>query len=964
MIYEYEIVDPLTKKEAFKETRLIKKIPVTAEWQSFDGILPANTSPGILARRFVLSQKGDVSIDDVRLESAAQESELKSLFYLSFDNSTDAVTAKGNVAADICGKVPLVPGKTGCGALFRNGNHLEFKAEDHFDQNEGTFALWVKPLTDFDDGKPHCLAEVPLEPYRFLDSGFSITKGMTDQIAPYMFYAVNGPAWHANSFNAEPVWIRNKWVHIAVAWSQKKGILRVYADGKLIDEVLRPFEKRPDTAGRILCVGSRMGGDAEVPSGEWDNKNGNIKRELPVDGAFGAEAVLDEVQIFNRMIDNDEAWQLAGNTGKAPDNALRPLSASHLTELPHKLITPHVPFAKPLFQSPPKALFLIPSRVARDVVELWQRMDMEYEAFLLNKSKKGCPFQLSEFVQRFCYGATKDDRFKDISDKLSHNPEVLILSDISMDKVPRTIRERILNMVNSGMGFVLINHDKHKIDYMKSKISDEAQDWLRLGIPWSGLPELLVDSTASQKKIPEKCIEAYRFGRGRVVSISFKEKTVPAEVGLTPTFYDTGYSREWDYRYTLYLSMMGRLICWASGRDSDLKLVFPPDGRCFERSTLPLNSAFNMSIQGLLPANAVLKYEINDPQGIAECEKKIILRGSNIQLALPLLKSGLHYLTMRLEVDGKTCDWGTIAFHVKAKDEIQSIVLNSDYLERGEILRGKIQLIGPATKESLITVRTIDTIGRIYSQLQLNVAENISEVSFALPINDPETIMSYIEAELYRNGNVVSTSSAQFFVPRRNMSAPEAQEFPALAWWNISPYAGCSMIHARRLRELGFNIGLFWPYEKSSRNVTAWDFTTCAYMTALRMNADKKGWTVPVVPDITDGSWANPLVKEEIWRQVKSLLGDLRKYGPFFYSLGDENRYRGEMGFSPYGIKAYHEMQGKKYGSIDKLNQEWGTGYSSFEDVPRLTPAQARAAENAPALIDHRETNEALWRGM
>lgn len=964
LIYEYEIVDPLTKKEAFKETRLVQKIPLTHEWQSFTGILHGNISPKISARRLAFSLNGDLSIDNVRLEPVEKSPQLKRLFYLSFNDSTDAITEKGTVPSDIKGRVPFVPGKTGRGALFRNGNHLEFKAENHFDQNEGTFALWVKPLTDFDDGKPHCLAEVPLEPYRFLDSGFSITKGMTDQIAPYMFYAVNGPAWHANSFNAEPVWIRNKWVHLAVAWSQKKGILRVYADGKLIDEVLRPFEKRPDAAGRTLCIGGRMGGNSQIPPEDWDDQKGNIKRELPVDGAFGAEAVLDEIQIFDRMVNAEEAWKLAGNAGEPPSENIRPLSSMPLTTLPHELITQHTPFAKPLFQSPPKALFLIPSRVARDVVELWQRMDIKYEAFLLNKSKKGCPFQLSEFTQRFCYGATKDDRFKDITDKLSDNPDVLILSDISMDKVPNIIRNRILNMVNSGMGFVLINHDKHKIDYMKSKISDDAQDWLRRGIPWSGLPELLVDSTASQKKIPEKCIEAYHFGRGRIVSISFKEKSVPAEVGLTPTLYDTGYSREWDYRYTLYLAWIGKVICWASGRDSDLKLVFPPDGLRFERSTLPLTSAFNMSIQGLLPANAVLEYEIRDPQGIAEWKKKTVLRENNIQLAIPLLKAGLHYLSMRLEADGKTCDWGTITFHVKEKDEIRSIVLNSDSLERGEILRGKIQLIGPATKESLITVRTIDTVGRIYSQVQLSVAENIKEVSFALPINDPETIMSYIEAELCRNGNTVSTSSSQFFVPRRNMSAPETQEFPALAWWNISPFVGCSMIHARRLRELGFNIGLFWPYGNGPRNVAAWDFSTCAYMTALRMNADKKGWTVPVVPDITDGSWANPLVKEEIWRQVKSLLGDLRKYGPFFYSLGDENRYRGEMGFSPYGIKAYHEMQKKKYGSIDKLNQEWGTGYSSFEDVPRLTPAQARLAENAPALIDHRETNEALWRGM
>ena len=174
-------------------------------------------------------------------------------------------------------------------------------------------------------------------------------------------------------------------------------------------------------------------------------------------------------------------------------------------------------------------------------------------------------------------------------------------------------------------------------------------------------------------------------------------------------------------------------------------------------------------------------------------------------------------------------------------------------------------------------------------------------------------------------------------------------------------------VHAfRQLRRAGFNIGLLWPKGANERNLAMFDLAPVPYLTHLKVRPDTRGWTKPPRghPDIKDGSYANPQVKEAHWQGVRSHLGQLKHYGPFFYSLGDEDAYHGELGFSPWGLNAYRRYLKGRYGSIGRLNREWGSGYKSFDEAPRLNAGEAKATRHVPGLIDHRTTQEMVWREM
>ena len=976
IIYHYGVLDALTGKEGFLSSWQWKKLAVGPDWKRYSGTLTTRNPDG-KRFTFVLGFAGRTSVDAVSLrlvkDSAPTQPALRRTFHLSFDRGPDAAASAGNGKATVVGKLEFAEGKKGRALVCSGANHVEFDAQGNFDQNEGTLALWVRALADADDGRAHCLVEVPVPPHNFLDSGFVITKGFTDQVAPALFYFVSGSPWEAVSVAASKLWERDQWQHLLFTWSQKAGRLAVYRNGHLAAEHKTAFSARPVAAGRKMVIGARMGGVTPPPPEPWDRNMGNKARDLPATGGFPAEAVIDELQIFDRMVDDDEAWRLAGGTGPAPRSDVTSLDPAPIVSLPHDLITPHVPFAKPLVGGPINALFLIPRSIARDVVELWQRMDIAYDAFLLGSHYRS-PFGTSDHARKYHKGLSDKDRKRTLLTQLAAEPDVVVLAGADLRKAPSEVRTKLLKLVRAGTGLVLTSRGIQGKPFSGQEDA-EGHAAICRGIPWSGLPELFADSATALSELPDRAVNAYTCGKGRVVAIRFTEEPVKpvgylnTEAGLTPCLYGIPYTREWDERYGRYLALVGRAVLWASGRSQAWQVRLPGDGIRIERDELPKEDLFQLALTATVPGQGRLAVKLRDALGRVELDKFFPITVEKpgaihtVSLACPLLKTGLHYLDTQLLVGGKTADWGSIAFVVTGPEWIREVALRRDSVERGMPVHGRVIFQEGAQVRGVLTIRAKDALGRIHAELRKPVAPGTRSVTFALVLDDPATIASYVEATLERNDEVVSEAMAVVFVPRRDLAALNADEFPSVGWLGFGPATGPGMIYARQVRAAGFNIGLRWPVNVALRNCAMWDFTPIAYSTRLLMNSDPKGWT-KAPAEIGDGSYANPAVKEHEWRRIETRLGDTRKYGPFFYSLGDECHFYGEMGYSPWGLAAYRRHLLAKYRTITQLNREWDADYATFDEVPRLTPGQAREQQHVPAMIDHRATQELVWRDM
>lgn len=975
VMYHYGVLDELTGREGFLSSWEWKKLLPGRSWTRYRGVLTTR-NPDANRFTFALGFAGSVVVDAVSLRLLSEdgpEPPPARTFYLSFEKGPDAVTPVGDGTATVVGELEFAEGKEGRGLVCSAGGHLEFAAPGNFDQNEGSLAFWLRPLASADDGRAHCLVEVPVPPHDFLDSGFVISKGFTDQVAPGLFYFVNGPPWAAVSLGAETVWERDQWQHLLFAWSQASGRLAVYRNGILMAEYRSAFTLRPVAAGRRLIIGARAGGVTKPPGQEWDRNMGNKARDLPATGGYPAEAVIDELQIFARMVSGEEAWRLAGGSGPVPVSAETKLDPAPVVSLPHDLVTPHVPFAKPLVGGPVKALFLIPQSLARDVVELWQRMDITFDAFLLGPHHRN-PFGANDHARKYHDGLSDGERARTLLGQLAAGPDVVVLAGADLSKATQDVRARLLDLVRAGTGLVMTSRGIRDGPFT-AREDAEGRATICSGIPWSGLPELFADSATPRSDVPGLVVRAYTCGKGRVVAIRFREQPVTpvgnlnVEAALTPCLFGIPYTREWDSRYGRYLALVGRALHWASGRVRPWRVELPDDGLRLERDDMPQDGLLRLDVSASKPGRATLAVAVRDELGRVEQEKELPVvidtpgGRKTVRLECPVLKTGMHYLDVQLLLDGVASDWASAAFVLTGPERIREVELRRDSVERDTPVHGRVVFYGVVQAAAELTVRAVDTLGRVHASLSRHVAPGTGAVPFALVLDDPATLASYVEAVLEREGQVVSEAAAVVFVPRRDLVNPDTNEFPSVGWLGFGPVTGPGMVYARQVREAGFDVGLRWPVDMALRNCAMWDFTPVVYSTRLLMQSTPEGWTKPP-PDVEDGSFANPAVREFEWRRIEKRLGDARTYGPLFYSLGDECHYYGEMGYSPWGLKAYRQHLAEKYGTIARLNREWRAEYASLDHVPRLTPSEAREQRHVPAMIEHRAALEKAWRGM
>jgi Concanavalin A-like lectin/glucanases superfamily/Beta-galactosidase trimerisation domain/Beta-galactosidase len=962
--YKYGPKSDQDKRMRYKGVRRIRAIKLNTDgkWRKYQSsfILPKS---GLIEKFSVmLDLQGNIAVDDVSFEESnvRKKASIKTLLYLPFDKDAKAIVAGGDKEVKIHGKVRFTTGRKGKAALFNDGSYLEYKAFNNFDQEEGTVSFWFKPLSGWNDGQAHCLFEVPVPPYNFLDSGFCISKGFSNKISPDLFYFLNSPPWKALSVKSEQIWQENKWTHLLFCWSKSQASMALYINGILVVDKKTKFKARPSSRKRKIIIGARQAGNTTKIPSNWNSKLGNKTRSLVQGGNFSANALIDELYIFDRSVNKIEAWKLYGGTGKPPKSQNKKLNPEVLTKLTYDLKTPCIPFAKPLPGKKLKVLFIIPTALARDVVELKQRMDIDCDVYLLSSFYRN-PYYATKHAKRFFYGVTDKDMINLLKSKLDKNPDIIAVIDAEWRFMLGEIRKKITSMVKSGKTSLLMT-SRGINKSMLAKKDKKASKIISRGIPWNGLPEMFIHSDVPRNKIPEESLITAYYGKGRVAAIRFdstpikRESYLRPDAGLTPCLYKIGYTPVWKHRYGRYFSLTAKTILWLGKKKIPWQLELPEDG-----ISLPADSLvkFPFYCNTIGTGKAILDIKVRDKMNHLEFSKKIKLDGSSKNVFnIPELKTGLYYIDVIISADNKVLEWGSSSFNVTSPEEIKNIVLDKDFYSIGDTISGKIKFKNSLRNSKELIINLSDCNKRIYQKIYMKAKAGKDAIAFSAKIDDPLTTANFVEVELRENNKTCSILAVPFFVNiKQDITNINSDVFPSIIWGSNNVTIASTMIYAEQLKKAGFNSMLVWPKDKKFHNLSMWGFIPAGYMTHLRMTASPDGGTA-------GGSWALPSVKEKKWQGIKSHLADCKKYSPLIYSLGDENIYRGEFGYSPEGLKFYRKFLKNKYGSIKKLNSTWLTDYSNFSEVPRLKISQAKKQANYPALIDHREAQEAVWREM
>jgi len=553
---------------------------------------------------------------------------------------------------------------------------------------------------------------------------------------------------------------------------------------------------------------------------------------------------------------------------------------------------------------PLKVLFYVRYYGARDVVELAQRMNLEYTPYLSD----GTRFYIDNVYAAALTGNSQFEKSEELREKAGKDLDVIVLGNVPFVKAPEDTQFQILLKVKNGTG--LIVHGR-KLPYKKIYAK-------RLERP-AFLDEAVLP-------FPEKQVEAYQFGKGRILQINDPS----AKTALTKTFSESGICARARQENELVFLM--RALQWAAGKDDSTgKVVIEGD-----------------SLK--IPAGG--KYRIRDEfnriaaQGTAGEEKVSIAEFAN----------GTYYCD--LIVPGKACS----VFEFRKN----SILGNATLTVSSQYLRGKVPFTGEFSVEkasgrtmNLELTLTDHPHGRIWEKQSIAFPAGTKKVAFEFKNYRMPNEAGALYAVLKdADGREVAKANKTIFFPSGRLPI----------YFQIAFGNPVSLNAARQLSDnMGFGIALDHPRPSLARNLALRNEQLLPYLVRISMSKGPQGNVRQLfltakerkaAAAIQDQSFYNPTIRK-LWKdQIQERMKGLPEMAPVLYSLGDENGLDRDSGYGASDLPAFRSFVEKKYGSIAKLNENWGTAYKSFGEVPHRTLGESAKDKNFAEWNDHCEYME------
>ena len=199
--------------------------------------------------------------------------------------------------------------------------------------------------------------------------------------------------------------------------------------------------------------------------------------------------------------------------------------------------TPHVKWAKPLPGGPVRALCFVPIPSQRDVVELAQRLDMEYKLVAL-------PYPIMDA-----------DMARAFHEHLAGEPfDVILLSKVPLATLPDETQKLLVDKVRQGTGVINVHSTSTLQTGEILNVSGDG-DFLEAGLALHLLPE------GARPKV-----SVGRCGGGRCAQLTYPR----GATCFTPAvdFEEVDY-RDWE----TYYQLLSRAVLWAAGREPAVEIL-------------------------------------------------------------------------------------------------------------------------------------------------------------------------------------------------------------------------------------------------------------------------------------------------------------------------------------------------------------------------------------------------------
>jgi len=323
---------------------------------------------------------------------------------------------------------------------------------------------------------------------------------------------------------------------------------------------------------------------------------GTVTRAGKALGFFERPLAWEEVKLAYKL---EPLEQRIGETEPAE---ARPLPGH---ELSTAVETPHFKWAKPYFKGPIRALILCDDRHCREIIELWQRLDLDFQYVkYFSTYEKEWLWQGDRSI------LSLEAAQRRLGERLKQDYDVIIVSGLKWDyHFTPELRQAVAEKVKHGTGLVYIEPDglapddelegvcgmpdgEHRSLGWYGRWEPAAESYITSGLPWETLPRTrrmpFLEPPAGQVlanlvgDVTQPLVVAGSLGEGRVLTLTYDTLThEPSYRGYSALLPAISYRgcyclrdemapvtwQFWEHWYAL----LARCAVWASRKDSGIR---------------------------------------------------------------------------------------------------------------------------------------------------------------------------------------------------------------------------------------------------------------------------------------------------------------------------------------------------------------------------------------------------------
>lgn len=637
------------------------------------------------------------------------------------------------------------------------------------------------------------------------------------------------------------------------------------------------------------------------------------------------------------------------------------------------VVTPHISWAKPYIGGKLRALVIGPRTAQRETLELMQRMDVDCSVVMIyTRSLLGTPGKRAWERAKGAYREEVEAALREALDE-SREYDIIIVGLVPMQELPIDVHYKLLKRVSDGTGLVYTYGQYGRSRYLNRALKkgkgNDLYQFVTTGVPFEALPAFKQyigdDGNVAQ------LVSLHRFKKGRIAMLTYPNAIGNAHF-LTPNPpTDVPYT---DLHYEYYQSLLIKAALWVARREPKILFTsFPKQITTDIDAGNRANLRFNL-LNVDAPITIDVKLAIRSPdafyhlpdiplakQGVHESavvlkpvytsqlSTKLASGTTPIRFRLPRLPAGTYFADVQVLRNGKRINWATTAVEVTSPLIIDSINVEPATIDLTKSsdasVRVSVRLSRTAPPDSALRIALVDSYRRVVAQRNLKVAGK-REITTHLPASGVQSIFATVRAELCRNDKPLHIATAQFTTIRRTWD-----DFAMCVWapsGGINEYVWRQAV--RVLRTHGVDTITNCPTAPEyGRAVAGEDFRTIPYMTRYFFSGD--------APDRI----RKPCLTDPKYRAAErdKLTKNAQVYAPLdplAYTLGDECFYAHrpmDLCWSRTCIASLREYVRKQYGTIERLNSEWGTNYRSFDEVMPITLKEARERKRYAHWVDH-----------